>query len=171
MSRKYLALVSGKIQQLLAINSSAGAGDANKIVATGAAGTIDATLLPEGVGADTRSVVASEILAAGDLVNLYDNDGTINARKADNSNSRPAHGYVLDGVAAEASGDVYFSGTISGLTTLTVGAEYYLGTTGAITATAPSAQGTIVQAVGVALSATELRFMRERPILLQEVEA
>ena len=171
MSRVYISNVTGKIEQRVAINSSAGSGDANKIVATTSAGTINANMLPEGIGADTRSVVASENLTGGDMVNLFDDTGTISARRADNSNNRPAHGYVLEGVTATESGDVYFTGTISGLTGLTIGADHYLGTTGAATTTAPSAQGTIVQAVGVALSATELRFMRERPILLQEVEA
>jgi hypothetical protein len=63
---------------------------------------------------------------------------------------------------------VYLDGTITGLTSLTPGAAYYLSgaTAGAIVSTAPSTSGYLSQEVGVALSATELNFEEQQPITL-----
>jgi hypothetical protein len=83
MANRYIAMINGLFTQVQALVTSAGAGDAGKIVATDAAGKLDASLMPTGVGADTASIVSSENLAAGDLVNVFDSSGTPKVRKAD----------------------------------------------------------------------------------------
>lgn len=168
---KYIDLnTSGQKIQVVPIAVSAGAADANKMVQTDAGGKLDSSLMPSGLGADSRSVVASEALNAGDLVNLFDNGGTINMRKADASQANAAYaadGYVLAAVAAGAAGTCYFDDTISGLSGLTVGATYFLSATpGGVTATPPNTPGQCVQPVGKAVSATELVFERGEPIIL-----
>jgi len=157
---KYIELNAGALAEKAAIASSVGAGDAGKIPALDAGGKLSNTMMPTGVGADSKTIVASEALAAGDLVNVFDDTSTPKVRKADASNGREANGYVLSAISASANGEVFFDGTIIGLSTLTIGAKYYLSgvTAGTITTTPPSTAGQIVQKVGKALSATELSF-------------
>lgn len=162
---KFLNLVNGLLKQVTAITTSAGAGDANKIVATDGTGKLDITLMPTGVGADSSTIMASEALAAGDLVNLWDDAGTLKARKADASNGRKADGFVLAGVSSGASAIVYFDGTNTQQSGMTLGAIHYLSHTvpGRATTTIPTTAGHIVQQVGKALSATQLTFEPTMP--------
>jgi hypothetical protein len=166
---KFLNITAGKPTQEAAVATSAGAGDANKIPKLDGGGKLDITLLPAGLGAETRSVVASEALSAGDLVNFHNNTGTVNMRKADaDVAGREAHGFVLSAVSSSASGTVYpEENVVTGLSGLTPGATQFLSATaGARTETAPSTSGNYVQIVGVALSSTEMLFRPETPILL-----
>lgn len=157
---KYLRNNAGQIEELAANQISAGETDAGKIVALDASGRLDNTVMPVGIGADTALISASEALAAGDLVNLWTDAGTVKARKADaTTTGKEAVGFVTASVASGTDATVYFDGTISGLTGLTPGARCYLATTaGGVTTTAPSGAGNIVQEVGYALSATSLTF-------------
>lgn len=157
-SNKFLSKVSGITTLLTAIATSAGVGDANKIVMTDSAGKLDSTLMPSGIGADTASILASENLSAGDFVNVYDNAGTPNCRKADASNGRDANGFVLAPVTSGNNATVYKSGNNNQLTSLTAGTTYYLSgsTAGAPTSTAPSTG--MIQELGTAFSSTALNF-------------
>ena len=104
---------------------------------------------------------SSENLSAGDFVNLYNNTGVINARKADaTTNGKTAHGFVLSNVTSPANATVYLeSSQNNSVSGLTVGSDYYLSTTpGVVTTTPPSASGNIVQLLGTATSATNLPF-------------
>ena len=167
MPDKYIALVNGQLAQKEASATSTGASDAGKIPALAGDGRLDPSVMPTGVGADLTVRPATEALAAGDLVNLYDASGTPSARKADASNGRRAHGFVKDAVTSGANASVYLEGTISGKTGLTAGAPAYLAATaGALTATPPATAGQIVQEVGVAISATEVTFEPQSPITL-----
>ena len=141
---------------------------ANKVVKLDGSGKLDSTVLPTGIGADTAAVVASEILAAGDLVNIRNNAGTANARKADGSVSgKEAHGFVLVGFAAAASATVYFEGTNTQCTGLTPGTQFLSGATaGKSTAAPPAGTGKVSQVVGFAISATALNFQSEPQIVL-----
>lgn len=190
---RFLALVLGRFKQIAAITSSAGAGDAEKIVATAAStgilddsimgaaetgnskvlktkidGTIDPSVLPTGVGAATATIVASEILATNDLVNVWNDVGTPKVRKADaTAEGKEANGFVLAGVASAANATVYFDDRITGLTSKTPGARQYLSTTpGTMTETPPSTAGNVVQCIGVAYSATAVDFEPQEPITL-----
>lgn len=166
---------AGKIAQLNAsgvlddslINATV-ASAANKVVKMDGAGRIDVSVLPTGVGPDTAVIVASEALAAGDLVNIWNNGGTANVRKADGSTSgKEAQGYVLAAVSAEANATVYFEGSNAQVTGLTPGRQYLSATTpGKSTAVAPSGAGQVVQVVGFATRATSLNFQSELPITL-----
>ena len=190
---RFLALLAGRTRQVVAILTSAGAGDGEKIVATsangklddsimGAAtsgnsivvktqvdGTLDPSIMPTGIGADVKNMPASEALAAGDAVNIWNDAGTAKARKADaTAEGKEANGFVKAAVASAATAAVYFEGRISGLSGLTPGARMYLSaaTPGAMTATPPAAAGNVVQWLGDAVSATEVDFEKSNPITI-----
>jgi hypothetical protein len=159
---KYFGLSSsGAPQQFSTVNTSGGAGDADKIPALDAGGKISMTMMPSGIGADTRTVTAGETLAAGDLIYL---DSAGEAFKADaNVEAKAAVGFVLAGITAAASGTAYFgSGIITGLSGLTAGSFYFLSnsTPGsrALYASLTFSAGDIIQKVGYALSSSELYF-------------
>lgn len=162
MTIKLLRRLAGKTQQYTPLDQSAGAASAGELIATNSAGKIDETFLPDGIGADTRTASATEALAAGAFVNEYSASGTWSARLADNSNGRPATGFVKAAVASSGTAVVYpLDATNGELTGLEIGTTYYLGTAGAVTSTPldgtdASNAGKIDQRLGVARSATEL---------------
>ena len=117
--------------------------------------------MPTGVGADTQTLTAGEALSAGDLIYI---NGSGQMLKADaNAESKAAVGFVLSSVSNGASGTAYLgSGLITGLTSLTPGAQYFLSnsTTGGIGTYASLTLGSndIAQPVGRAVSSTVLYF-------------
>lgn len=156
-AQKFLALVSGKIKEVFASVT----GTANAIPAGDSTGRLDISWMPVGVGAEVVVCPSSENLTAGNFVNLYNNAGALNARKADaTANTKPALGFVLANVTSPASATVYLLSAVNtALSGLTIGSDYWLDTTaGAITATPPSATGNICQYIGRALSATSIAF-------------
>ena len=148
--------------------SSAGAGDAGKLVALDSGGRIDSTMMPTGIGADTASITASEALAAGDYVNVWNDAGTAKVRKADASAAgKEANGFVLSAVSANAQATVYFEGTNTQNTGLTAGRVYLSATTaGKATNVVPSTANQVVQLVGFATSATAVNFQYNPSITL-----
>jgi hypothetical protein len=159
-AKTFIRRVSGVWKEILATVVSTGVANAGDVVALDDSGRLDPSVMPSGLGADVKAVVTSEALSAGNLVNLYSNAGTINARKADASaEGKEANGFVLSAVSSGGTANVYFSRVITGLSGLTVGARYYLAdTAGAATATPLTGTGKIDQYIGRALSATELQF-------------
>ncbi len=153
----------GLMERAAAATTSAGAGDANRLVALNASGKVDSTALPGGIGGRIEQIQASETLVAGDLVNIH-NVGGRRVRKADASQataSRLAQGFVLAGIASGATGDVYLDGEeITGLTGLTPGTEYYLSgsAAGTFTATPPATAGHAVQSIGFATDTASIQF-------------
>ena len=172
MAQSFLARVGGRIKQIAAIVTSAGAGDAGKIVALDGSGKLDASLLPSGIGANQVVAPASEALSAGDYINLFSDSGTLKARKADNSNGRPAHGYVEAAVSSAANATVKRLNTVnSHHTGLAEGNEYWLGTAGGVItapldATDAANVNKVCQYLGIAKSATELVTVEEAPVVL-----
>ena len=168
--RQFLTLVNGAIQRVNAIISSAGVGDANKIVATGADGRLDATLMPVGIGTDSLTVQASENLAAGDFVNIHDVTGSARVRKASGADStKPAVGFVLNGVTSGANATVFFEGTNTALTGLTIGTEYILSPTvpgGVVAANTALTAGQSYQRLGVATGTTAMTTEIDQPIAI-----
>ncbi len=155
-----LSIVNGKA-------SSAGVGDAGKLVALDGSGRIDNSMMPTGLGADTKVLTASEALSAGNLVNIWNDAGTTKVRKADATTAgKEAHGFVLAAAASGASATVYFEGANTGVTGLTGGNVFLSTTAGGCTNTAPSGSGNVVQRVGIATAATELNFEAQQPIAL-----
>src|SRR5687768_3186062 len=103
--------------------SSAGAGESGKLVQLDGSGRIDNTMMPVGIGADTALITASEALAAGDFVNIWNSTGA-KVRKADATTEKPAHGFVLAAVSSGAQATVYFEGTNTGVTGQTPGGVF-----------------------------------------------
>jgi hypothetical protein len=169
---KFLTREGGKTKRKAPITESTGASDAGRAIATNSAGKLDNTLLPEGVGADTNLATASEALSAGDFVNFFSDEGVFSVRRADNSNGRPAQGFVLASVAVEGEATVYQLGEVnSGRSGLTVGADYWLGTIGGVIATPldeslSTNDGKLSQYIGKAKSATELITVYDEPVVL-----
>ena len=157
---------SGGFREVVA-SAIGGIAQANTIPELDASGRLDATMMPTGIGAETSVVPASGALAAGDFVNVFNDAGTMKARKADaTSATAPANGFVLEAFADTANATVYWGGINNALAGMTVGQQFLSTTAGAPTATAPSASGNIVQKLGLAVSATVMNFNPQDPILL-----
>lgn len=160
---RYINVVAGKLKQIVASVT----GTADAIPAGDSTGKLDISWMPTGVGAEVLVCATSENLAAGDFVNIYLNAGVITARKADaTNNTKPAHGFVLSAVTSPANATVYFeSNTNTAVTGLTIGSDYYLGTTaGTITTTPPAAAGNIIQFIGRAQLTTAINFINSDTI-------
>jgi len=151
---KFINLENGKLKQNDAIGSSAGVGDAGKVVKLDGTGRLDVSFLPVGVGPDVKIVASSENFAAGDYVNLYEDTGVTKARLADASNGRTAHGFVKAATTSPANATVFFEGPNENLSGLTIGERVYLDTVGQVTQT-PRTTG-IHQFLGVAIAATQV---------------
>lgn len=169
---KPLQIVGGLPTEVPANVTSAGAADAGKLVQLDSTGRLDSSVLPVGIGADTKILPATEALAAGDFVNIYDAAGTASVRKADASAAsagKRAHGYVLAAVTSGASATVYFESANGQKTGLTAGLTYVLSNVapGGVLplASAPTAAGHILQVLGVATSATEINVEIGDPIV------
>ncbi len=162
MAQGFLARVAGRTVQIFATVISAGVANAGNLVGLGDNGRLDMSVLPVGIGANTTQAVASEALGAGKFVNYHNDGGVFAVRLADNSNGRHADGFVLEAFAEAANATVYpLDGTNAELTGLTIGARYWLGTAGGVTAAAldetdPANVNKISQYLGVAKSADEL---------------
>lgn len=161
MVDKILHRSAGETKQYTPITASVGAGDAGKIPALGSDGKLDPSMYSPGAD-PSEPITASEAIGAGKFYNLWSDAGTLKARLADNSNARPAHGFVRDAIASSATGTGYPLDSVNtALTGLTVGTKYYLGTAGGVLAAPLNATdvanaGKIDQKLGMAKSATEL---------------
>lgn len=157
MADKYQSLINGRETMVEATVVSGGAGNSGDIIALDSSGRIDISVLPVGVGPDVSSILASEALNSGDYVNIYDNAGTPNVRKADATNDRPAHGFVRDAFSAASNAIVYFEGPNDDRSGLTPGSRYYLAAAGSITSTPPSSPTYVIhQFVGIAVNTTTI---------------
>ena len=165
-AKKFLRLVNGVLTEIFGVQTSAGAGNAGDLVSLDDSGRIDNSMMPVGIGADTSTISASETLAAGDWVNVWNNSGA-KVRKADATTAgKEAHGFVLAAVTSGNPAAVYFEGTNTQVTGQTPGPVYLQTTAGTGGATIPSASGNVVQQIGVAVSATAVNFERGMPIVL-----
>lgn len=164
---KFLKQAAGQLTEEAAATDG-GAPNAGKIPELDGNGRLHINMMPSGIGADTASIVASEALAAGDEVNIFNDGGTPKMRKADASTSgKEAHGFVLAAVSADVAGTVYFEGLNDQVSGMVAGPVYLSAAApGTVTATPPSGSGNIVQRLGVALSATSINFEAGQPIVL-----
>ena len=156
---KYLRIddATGLIEEIEALAVSTGATDASKPIKTDSNGLIDLSLMPVGVGPDTEDLVASEGLSAGEFVNVFDDAGVPKLRKADRTNNRPAHGFVIQNFASGQLAKMYKDSENNALTGLTIGATYFLGIAGAAVTTPPAAGSNhIRQVVGKAMKANNM---------------
>lgn len=164
---KYIKNNAGVLTEEASMQASAGAGDAGKIIALDSTGKIDSSMMPVGIGADTGVLMASEALAAGNFVNVWNDTGVAKVRKADATTAgKEAHGFVLAAVTLGANASVYFEGTNTQVTGQTAGKVFLATTAGGATATAPAVAGNVVQNIGFAISATAINFQSNPPIVL-----
>lgn len=157
-AKKFLRLVNGVLTEIFGVQASAGAGNAGDLVSLDDSGRIDNSMMPVGIGADTSTISASETLAAGDWVNVWNNSGA-KVRKADATTAgKEAHGFVLAAVTSGNPATVYFEGTNTQVTGQTPGPVYLQTAAGQGGATVPTASGNVVQRIGTAVSATAVNF-------------
>lgn len=166
---RYLALVGGFIKNIVA---SVVGGTPFTIVSTGSDGFIDRSYLKDQV---TKSMVASENIAAGDQVNIWDDAGTPKLRKADASGglAKKSDGYAPAAILSGASGLIVsgqeINTAVAGLTPV---ADYFLSATvpgGVAKATDPgypTTAGHISQFIGKSTAAAELMQIIDQPIEL-----
>ncbi len=158
MAQKFITNNSGELKEVEGLVTSAGAGDAGKIPALDSDGRFNTSVMPSGFGAETKSITASENLAAGDFVNIHISSG-LKVRKADASNpAKAADGFVLAAVTSAASATVYYGNLNTQLSGLTAGDKLFLSGSvpGAVTSTPPTTAGYIVQRLGKATGTTEM---------------
>ena len=167
MADKYIYNNAGTYTEKEAKASSAGAGDAGKIVALDSNGKLDNSMMPTGIAPDTASIEATENLSAGDYVNIYNSTGA-KCRKADAATAgKHAHGFVLAAVTSGQNATIYFEGTNNQVSGQTPGDVFLSAATpGASTSTAPSSSGNVVQRLGVATSATAINTEIQPPLVL-----
>ena len=166
-AKKFLRLVNGVLTEIFGVQTSAGAANSGDLVSLDDTGRIDNSMMPVGIGADTATITASEALAAGNWVNVWNDAGVAKVRRADATTAgKEAHGFVLSAVASGNPATVYFEGTNTQVTGQTPGPVYLQTTAGAGGATIPSASGNVVQQIGVAVSATAVNFERGAPVTL-----
>lgn len=167
MADKYLYNNAGTTTEKAAITTSAGSADSGKIPGLDGTGRIDTSMMPVGLGADTAAITASEALAAGDFVNIWNSTGA-KARKADGSVAgKEAHGFVLAAVSSSGTATVYFEGSNTQVTGATPGVQFLSATTpGGFTSTAPSGSGQTVQRIGFATAATVINMQSNPPVVL-----
>lgn len=168
MADKYIRQNAGDLEEVEGTVTSTGVSEAGDIPALDSNGKLDTSLLPTGVGAEVKVLASDENLTAGDYVNIFNDTGTEKVRLADASNGRHAHGFVKDNVTSPANATVYLEGINDDLSGLTPGAQQFLSadTPGAGVETADATSGEYIQKIGVALSATEVSFEGQQPILL-----
>lgn len=167
----YTDKVNGVWQRLVAIATSAGVADADKLIATNANGELDSSFLPPGLGAETYTGgVANEALSAGELVNILDDGGVSKIIKADATvTNKTADGFVLQPYAINDAVTVHLPGQkITGLTGLTIGANYFLNTTagGITTDVSAFVAGNVVQCIGTAADASTILFAPQEKVEL-----
>ena len=165
-AKKVLRRVNGVRTEIFGVQTSAGAGNAGDLVSLDDSGRIDNSMMPVGIGADTAAITASETLAAGDWVNVWNSSGA-KVRKADATTAgKEAHGFVLAAVTSGNPATVYFEGTNTQVSGQTPGPVFLQTTAGVGGPTVPSASGNVVQQIGVAVSATAVNFERSVPVTL-----
>ena len=137
---------------------------ADKVINLGEAGKIDFGDEAPADNAATGivfSFLAGATLAIGDVVYMG-TDGEVLKADADAVTSMPAIGICVGAGTDGNAVDVLVQGIMhdtSAFATFTVGADIFVsGTTGAVTATAPTGSGDTVQKVGVALHADMVYF-------------
>ena len=149
---------SGVLQLVSGLATSAGVADAGKIPQLNAAGKLDMSLIPAGVGDESISgLTAGVALTAGQFVYIGSAGTVLVASNA--SITTAAQGYVKAAYANAATDVVvYFEGVNTSVTAATIGADYYLGTAGAIVGTPPTfAVNTICQSLGTATATNTLQ--------------
>lgn len=164
---KFLSWVTGRVTEVQPVASSAGAGDAGKMIQLDSNGLLDSSLMPSGIGADQKSGTSNGTITIRDLC-YVETAGTI-ARASAAAAGNQCIGWATSSVATANPVIIQLEGKISGLSGLTPGARYFLSDVtpgGLLIAPGPTGAGKLAQYVGTAVSATELDFEPDDAILL-----
>lgn len=121
---------------------------------------------PIGTNTDTAIITTSEILSAGDWVNVWDSAGAKVRKASASAQGKEAHGFVLSSFGVGVSATVYFEGSNTAVTGQTAGVVFLSVVDGLGTTTAPAAIGNVVQRIGFAVSTTSVNFDSQQPITL-----
>ena len=166
-AEKFLQLpANGDDPQSISGTQTGGPANGGRIMALRDNGTIDPTMYgPEIASPDVAMGVATEALAAGDLVNMFTDNSTGTPRNgvrkavATNYGTR-AMGFVVATASANATVTVYRAGSANtAVTGLTIGQQWLSATTpGKAEAAAPTTAGFVQQKVGYASAANMLNF-------------
>lgn len=163
--QRVVQFLAGKYQEYVAKDISAGAADAGQIVALNAAGQVDSTMMPTGILAEVGTALASEALTAGNFVQVYNNAGVANVRRADASTTgKQSNSFVLASFASGATATFYVAGINNAVTGQVPGPVFLSTTPGGVQTTAPTVAGQIAQQVGEAISATAISFQPQMPL-------
>lgn len=165
-AQRLLALISGRMQDYVPLIASTGVASSGAVPALNAAGLLDVSFMPPGLGADVATLTASEAIAAGAYVNVWNNAGVFAVRNADGSVAgKQADGFTLGALASGASGLIYFQGINIAVTGQVPGLVFLSDTAvGAAATTGATAAGHTYQQIGLALSATSVQFDPQVPI-------
>lgn len=146
---------------------SAGAEDSGKIPKGNAQGKLDSSWMPPGITPDVAQIATAETLSAGNLVNIYNDNGVSKVRKTDaTALGKDVWGFVLESFAHPTTATVYFEGNNNAVTGLTPGKQYISTTPGICSADPPENDGNVVQVCGFATSATSMNFERGDIVVL-----
>lgn len=108
---------------------------------------------------------ANEALTAGMLVNVYNEAGTFQCRKASSTLGRECHGFVLRDSAIGEVAIVYSWGNNPFMSSLLPGPAF-VSTGGMVSSTSPQDVGSMVQQVGSAIGPTVLNFSASAPVYI-----
>jgi len=111
-------------------------------------------------------MTAGEALNLGDAVYLANNGRVYKAGRTTTRAAANVLGLARASAAGAAAVVVVARGKIEGLTGLTPGAEYFLGTNGSYSSTAPVGGGIYLTMIGQALSSSTLDVQPQTPMLL-----
>jgi len=146
-SSSFAVTASNALTASFALNAGGGSG----FPFEGTAVITGSIVLTSGSGFPT--LLASETLTAGDFVNIFSGG----VRRASNDDlTKQAHGFVTASYSSTNPVVVFYSGLNTGLTGLTAGSRYFLGTSGGETLTPPTATARLSQEIGVAISTTAI---------------
>lgn len=164
---KFLAWVSGRTTEVQPVTTSAGVGDASKMIQLDANGLLDASLMPSGIVPDQITANANGSITARDLV-YVEAAGTI-ARASAAAAGNEAIGWATSSVTTGQPVTVQLEGKIVGLSGLTAGSRYFLSDVtpgGLLVSPGPTGAGKLAQYVGTAMSSTVLTFEPDTAVLL-----
>jgi hypothetical protein len=123
-------------------------------------------MLPDGVGPDTSSILASEEVKDGAWVNVWSDAGVFSVRNADATLGKEVNGYVRKGGLAKALLTVYSSGRNIAVTGQVPGPVYLQKVPGIGGPISPKGKGVISQRIGTAISETCVIFSPQPPCVL-----
>jgi hypothetical protein len=166
-AKKFLRLIAGRITEVLGVQSSAGAANAGDIPALDDTGRLSQSMMPVGVVPETAQITASEALADGDFVNVWNDNGVAKVRKSDATVAgKECDGFVLAAFSSGVDATVFFEGTNTHVSGQTPGSVFLQTTAGQGGATVPSTSGNVVQRLGTAVSTTAVNFERGTSVTL-----